>query len=143
MSANREKLINRYINKLKELQEEEKKYNNLTQQLNVLRAKFKESENAYYSLQSVGQIVGEILRPLDDDRYIVKTVSGTRYVVGVRTRIDHSLLTNGRRVALDIATHTIMHALPREVDPAVYHMSTEDPSNVKYSYIGGLAEQLN
>lgn len=143
MSANREKLINRYINKLKELQEEEKKYNNLTQQLNVLRAKFKESENAYYSLQSVGQIVGEILRPLDDDRYIVKTVSGTRYVVGVRTRIDHSLLTNGRRVALDIATHTIMHALPREVDPAVYHMSTEDPSNVKYSDIGGLAEQLN
>ncbi len=32
--------------------------------------------------------------------------------------------------------------LPREVDPLVYNMSTEDPGNVNYSQIGGLGEQI-
>jgi 26S proteasome regulatory subunit T4 len=36
-----------------------------------------------------------------------------------------------------------MYALPREVDPSVHHMSTEDPGKVKYSDIGGLGDQLN
>lgn len=111
--------------------------------IDLLRAQHKESERQYNALQSVGQTVGEVLRALDGERYIVKTISGTRYVVGVRTRLDRSLLTNGRRVALDIATHTIMHALPREVDPSVYHMSTEDPGKVAYNDIGGLGDQLN
>ena len=32
--------------------------------------------------------------------------------------------------------------LPREVDPLVYNMSTEDPGDISYSKIGGLAEQI-
>lgn len=126
--------------------EEYNKLNETLRQLNndleKLRAKHEATERQFNSLQSTGQIVGEILRPLDDERFIVKTVSGTRYVVGVRTRLDPKVLVNGKRVALDIATHTIMHALPREVDPAVYHMSAEDPGKVEYSDVGGLDDEL-
>jgi 26S proteasome regulatory subunit T4 len=32
--------------------------------------------------------------------------------------------------------------LPREVDPLVFNMTTEDPGNVNYSSVGGLAEQI-
>ena len=32
--------------------------------------------------------------------------------------------------------------LPREVDPLVHNMSTESPGDIKYSEIGGLAEQI-
>lgn len=32
--------------------------------------------------------------------------------------------------------------LPREVDPLVYNMSTEDPGNISYAQIGGLSEQI-
>ena len=32
--------------------------------------------------------------------------------------------------------------LPREVDPLVYNMSTEDPGDISYSKIGGLSEQI-
>lgn len=32
--------------------------------------------------------------------------------------------------------------LPREVDPLVYNMSTEDPGDISYSGVGGLAEQI-
>jgi len=35
-----------------------------------------------------------------------------------------------------------MRALPREVDPMVYKMITEDPGNVGFNEIGGLTEQL-
>lgn len=48
----------------------------------------------------------------------------------------------GVRVTLDMTTLTIMRKLPREVDPVVYHMMTEDPGEVAYSSIGGLSEQI-
>eukprot|EP01118_Nematostelium_gracile_P002897 TRINITY_DN1331_c0_g1_i1.p1 TRINITY_DN1331_c0_g1~~TRINITY_DN1331_c0_g1_i1.p1 ORF type:complete len:289 (+),score=82.02 TRINITY_DN1331_c0_g1_i1:363-1229(+) len=41
-----------------------------------------------------------------------------------------------------MTTLTIMRALPREVDPVVFHMLAEDPGNVDYSTIGGLNEQI-
>ena len=49
---------------------------------------------------------------------------------------------SGTRVALDMTTLTIMRYLPREVDPLVYNMSHEDPGDVTYNKIGGLAEQI-
>lgn len=45
-------------------------------------------------------------------------------------------------MTLDMTTLTIMRKLPREVDPVVYHMMTEDPGEVAYSSIGGLADQI-
>jgi len=32
--------------------------------------------------QSVGQIIGDVLKQLDEERFIVKASSGPRYVVG-------------------------------------------------------------
>jgi len=43
---------------------------------------------------------------------------------------------------LDMTTLTIMRILPREVDPVVFHMSSEDPGNISYSEIGGLNEEI-
>ena len=41
-----------------------------------------------------------------------------------------------------MTTLTIMRALPREVDPVVFNMLTEDPGDVNYSDVGGLNEQI-
>ena len=38
--------------------------------------------------------------------------------------------------------YIIFRYLPREVDPLVYNMSTEDPGDVTYAQIGGLGEQI-
>ena len=73
---------------------------------------------------------------------IVKATNGPRYVVGCRRQLDKARLKPGTRVALDITTLTILRWLPREVDPLVYNMSHEDPGDVTYSSIGGLAEQI-
>ena len=56
--------------------------------------------------------------------------------------IEKSKLAQGTRVSLDMTTLTIMRALPREVDPMVFNMLTEDPGDVNYSDVGGLNEQI-
>lgn len=44
---------------------------------------------------------------------IIKSSSGPRNVVGVKSKIDRSKLVVGARVALDQTTLTIMRVLPR------------------------------
>ncbi|KAI9905377.1 hypothetical protein PsorP6_014162 [Peronosclerospora sorghi] len=95
-----------------------------------------------FAEHSVSQIIGEVLRQLDEDRFILKASSGPRSVVGCRAKVDESKLKSGTRVALDMTTLTIMGYLPREVDPTVYHMLNEDAGNVSFSSIGGLNEQI-
>ncbi|OAY72642.1 26S protease regulatory subunit S10B, partial [Ananas comosus] len=110
--------------------------------LRAAKKEFAKTEDDLKSLQSVGQIIGEVLRPLDNERLIVKASSGPRYVVGCRSKVDKEKLTAGTRVVLDMTTLTIMRALPREVDPVVYNMLHEDPGNVSYAAVGGLSDQI-
>ena len=101
------------------------------------------TEDDLKALQSVGQIIGEVLRKLDDEKYIVKASSGPRYVVGCRSKINQDLLIQGTRVTLDMTTLTIMRILPREVDPVVFHMKSDEPQeSTSYSSVGGLNEQI-
>ncbi|KAG6496060.1 hypothetical protein ZIOFF_043908 [Zingiber officinale] len=118
------------------------KQNVVRENLRASKKEFNKTEDDLKSLQSVGQIIGEVLRPLDKERFIVKASSGPRYVVGCRSKVDKEKLTSGTRVVLDMTTLTIMRALPREVDPVVYNMLHEDPGNVSYSAVGGLSDQI-
>ncbi|KAK4336658.1 hypothetical protein RND71_044219 [Anisodus tanguticus] len=138
----REKVLLDYRKKLQEHREIEVKLKTFRDQLKELNKQFEKSENDLKSLQSVGQIVGEVLKQLTEDKFIVKATNGPRYVVGCRRQLDKERLKSGTRVALDMTTLTIMRYLPREVDPLVYNMSHEDPGNVAYSSIGGLADQI-
>ena len=115
---------------------------NLRAELKETRLQFDKTERDLTALQSMGQIIGEVLRQLDEDRFIVKASSGPRYIVGCRSKLDREKLVNGTRVTLDMTTLTVMRALPREVDPVVFNMLSEAPGKVEYSSIGGLGEQI-
>ncbi|MCD7457499.1 26S proteasome regulatory subunit 10B A [Datura stramonium] len=93
------------------------------------------------SVVEVFSIIGEVLKPLDNERLIVKASSG-QGMVSCRSKVDKEKLTSGTRVVLDMTTLTIMRALPREVDPVVYNMLHEDPGNISYSAVGGLSDQI-
>lgn len=110
--------------------------------LKDLEKDFDKTEDDIRALQSVGQIVGELLKPLDEERFIVKASSGPRYIVGCRASVPKRKLTQGVRVSLDMTTLTIMRILPREVDPLVYNMSMEDPGAASFAGVGGLGEQI-
>lgn len=131
-----------YRKKLLKHKEIDAKVRGLRDSVKDLKKDYDKTEDNLKALQSVGQIIGEVLRQLDDERYIVKASSGPRYVVGCRNKVDKTKLISGTRVALDMTTLTIMRALPREVDPVVFNMVQEDPGKVDYSSIGGLAEQI-
>ncbi|CCF48246.1 hypothetical protein NDA11_005366 [Ustilago hordei] len=126
-----------------------KQHEQLSENLKKLRFGLKDLEKAYdkseddiKALQSVGQIIGEVLKQLDEERYIVKASSGPRYVVGIRASVPKHKLKQGVRVSLDMTTLTIMRILPREVDPLVYNMSMEDPGAASFAGIGGLGDQI-
>jgi len=138
----REKGLADYRKKLMEHKEVDARLKDLRSQLKDLTNQYDKSENDLKALQSVGQIVGEVLRQLTEEKFIVKATNGPRYVVGCRRQLEKSKLKPGTRVALDMTTLTIMRYLPREVDPLVYNMSHEDPGDVTYSGIGGLGEQI-
>merc|ERR1712170_116769 len=142
MADARERALENYRKKLMEHREVEARLKSMREDLKGLTKQYDKSENDLKALQSVGQIVGEVLRQLTEEKFIVKATNGPRYVVGCRRQLDKSKLKPGTRVALDMTTLTIMRYLPREVDPLVYNMSHEDPGDVTYSAVGGLGEQI-
>lgn len=131
-----------YRKKLLEHKEAESRVRFSRENIKTLKRDYEKTEDDLKALQSVGQIIGEVLKQLDEERFIVKASSGPRYVVGCRNRVDKTKLAAGTRVALDMTTLTIMRILPREVDPVVFHMSTESPGNVSYSEVGGLSDEI-
>ncbi|OTF70870.1 26S protease regulatory subunit 10B-like protein [Euroglyphus maynei] len=141
--VSRERAIQDYRKKINEHRQIEVRLKDVRDQLKESNKQYEKSENDLKALQSVGQIVGEILTIRNDLLpVIVKATNGPRYVVGCRRQLDKARLKPGTRVALDITTLTILRWLPREVDPLVYNMSHEDPGEVTYGSIGGLAEQI-
>lgn len=128
--------------KLREHHEMSSKLKHLRLNLREQDAKFEKTENDIKALQSVGQIIGEVLKVLDEERLIVKACNGPRYVVGFRNSLPVEKLKQGVRVALDITTLTVMRILPREVDPMVYNMTTMDAGDMSFAGVGGLSEQI-
>ncbi|KAJ3310726.1 26S protease regulatory subunit 10B [Boothiomyces sp. JEL0838] len=142
MEDPRQKALANYRKKLMEHREIEAKVKELRLGLRSLEKDYDKSENDIKALQSVGQMIGEVLKQLDEERFIVKASNGPRYVVGCRNKVPKDKLVAGVRVSMDMTTLTIMRILPREVDPLVYNMSTEDPGDVTFAGIGGLGDQI-
>eukprot|EP00890_Picochlorum_soloecismus_P002799 jgi/Picsp_1/351/NSC_00350-R1_26s proteasome regulatory atpase rpt4 len=124
-----------YKRKLLQHKEFESKVKSLREDVSKAYKEYDKTEDDLKALQSVGQIIGEVLRQLDEERFIVKSSSGP-------SQVDQTKLVANTRVALDVTTLTIMRILPREVDPVVFNMTQEDPGSVDYSNIGGLSEQI-
>jgi 26S proteasome regulatory subunit T4 len=141
--SERDQVLEQYRHKIREHREVEARLKRMREDVRGLVQRYQKTEDDLSALQSVGQIIGDVLKRLDAERFIVKASSGPRYVVGCRTRLDPLKLIPGTRVALDMTTLTIMRVLPREVDPTVFHMqSGEDDAGVSFSEIGGLNEQI-
>mmetsp|Transcript_29210 Transcript_29210/g.45913 ORF Transcript_29210/g.45913 Transcript_29210/m.45913 type:complete len:401 (+) Transcript_29210:109-1311(+) len=142
--SEREQVLEQYRAKIREHRETEARLKRMREDVKGLVARYQKTEDDLSALQSVGKIIGDVLKKLDNERFIVKASSGPRYVVGCRSRLNQDKLKPGTRVALDMTTLTIMRILPREVDPTVFHMQEDDEGGKKTSFsdVGGLNEQI-
>jgi 26S proteasome regulatory subunit T4 len=141
--SEREVVLAEYRAKIREHRQVEARLKRLREDVRASAANYQKTEDDLTALQSVGMIIGDVLKRLDSDRFVVRASSGPRYVVGCRQRLNHEKLKPGTRVALDMTTLTIMRVLPREVDPTVFHMqASEEDGGVSFADIGGLNEQI-
>jgi len=140
--TDRDALIRTFIQRQKEHSDMQERVKNMKLQIEEKRKTFDKTENYLKNIESIGQLVGEVIQKLTEDKIMVKAASGPRYIVGCRPKIDKSKLKPGVRITLDMTTYTIMRILPREVDSSVHNMLAEDPGNVKYSDVGGLTNQI-
>lgn len=135
-------LIAQFKRKVQDHRDNEERIRKVRLKVKDSSVAYNKSENDLKAVQSVAQMMGEVLKQLTDDKFIVKSANGSRYVVGCRRQLDKTKLRSGTRVTLDMTTLTIMRYLPREVDPRVYSMSHENPGSVTFAEIGGLARQV-
>jgi 26S proteasome regulatory subunit T4 len=138
----RSRLIKALKDKMKEHEDTKANYDKLRTESKELDVDYNRTEEDLKAIQSVGQLIADVLKQLDDDRFIVKASSGPRYMVGCRANLDKSLLKQGTRVALDMTTLTIMRPMPREVDPTIFNMLHEEAGAIDFSEIGGLTDQI-
>jgi 26S proteasome regulatory subunit T4 len=138
----KEGLMILYEKRLRENKDMENKRNETKKEFVQLRDEADKTDEYLKTIQNTGQLIGEILKKIDEDKYICKLVNGPRYVVNCKKAIDRERLKVGTRIALDFTTLTIMRILPHQVDPTIYNMMMEDPGKVPYSAIGGLQNQI-
>ena len=94
----REQGLQDFKRKLIEHREWDAKLKDLRMGIRDLEKAFDKTEEDMKALQSVGMIVGEVLKQLDEEKFIVKASSGPRYVVGCRNKVNKAKLKQGARV---------------------------------------------
>jgi 26S proteasome subunit P45 family len=87
-------------------------------------------------------IVGTIVDVLDENRVIVKSSTGPRFVVNLSQFIDEEIKP-GAQVGLNQQSFAVMCVLPSPRDPAVFGMEIEEAPDVRFSQIGGLDIQIS
>ena len=87
-------------------------------------------------------IVGTIVDVLDENRVIVKSSTGPRFVVSLSQFIEEEIKV-GAQVGLNQQSFAVMCVLPSPRDPAVFGMEIEEAPDVKFSQIGGLDTQIS
>lgn len=87
-------------------------------------------------------IVGTIIDVLDENRVIVKSSTGPRFVVNLSQFIEEEIKP-GVQVGLNQQSFAVMCVLPMPRDPAVFGMEIEEAPDVKFSQIGGLDTQIS
>jgi len=93
-------------------------------------------------LRSPPLIFGEILDIIDNNRVVVRSSAGPRFLVRVSQFIDPKDLRSGSRCTLNQQSLALIEVLPNNYDPQIYGMELEERPLEVYSEIGGLEAQV-
>jgi len=86
-------------------------------------------------------LLGTVLDILDDDRVIIKSSAGPRFMVNAPKSFEKDLSV-GDNVVLNQQTSAIVDIIPMPKDPSVYGMEVIDIPDVSFNDIGGLKDQV-
>jgi len=93
-------------------------------------------------LQEQGSYVGEVVKPMDKKKVLVKVHPEGKFVVDIDPKIDMAMVTPNARVALRNDSYVLHKILPNKVDPLVSLMMVEKVPDSTYEMVGGLDKQI-
>jgi len=135
-----------YITKIEEAQmevaEKVKDLRRLEAQRNELNAKVRLLREELQLLQEQGSYVGEVVKPMDKKKVLVKVHPEGKYVVDLDKGIEMSQISANLRVALRNDSYQLHKILPNKVDPLVSLMMVEKVPDSTYEMVGGLDKQI-
>lgn len=109
---------------------------------NELNAAVRMLREELYHLQEPGSYVGEVVKPMGQNKILVKINPEGKYVVDLDKDLDIKDCAPNTRVALRNDSYTLHKILPTKVDPLVSLMKVEAVPDSTYDMIGGLEKQV-
>lgn len=108
-----------FVTKIEELQlilaEKSQNLRRLQAQRNELNAKVRMLREELQLLQEQGSYVGEVVKPMDKKKVLVKVHPEGKFVVDIDKNIDMNDVTANSRVALRNESYTLHKILPNKV----------------------------
>lgn len=114
----------------------------LQAQRNELNAKVRLLREELQLLQEQGSYVGEVIKPIDKKKVLVKVHPEGKFVVDIDKTIKIEDVTANARVALRSDSYVLHKILPSKVDPLVSLMMVEKVPDSTYEMVGGLDKQI-
>jgi 26S proteasome regulatory subunit T6 len=135
-----------YVSKIgalrEHVQERHADLQRLKAQRNELNAHVRMLREELNHLQEPGSYVGEVVKPMGQNKVLVKINPEGKYIVDIDKEIDIKLCVPNARVALRNDSYTLHKILPTRVDPLVSLMKVEAVPDSTYDMIGGLDKQV-
>merc|ERR1712168_272188 len=114
----------------------------LQAQRNELNAKVRATREELTLLQEQASYVGEVVKPLDKKKVLIKINPEGKFIVDIDKDIKIEECTTGTRVALRADSYTLHKILPNKIDPLVSLMMVEKVPDSTYDTVGGLSKQI-
>lgn len=114
----------------------------LQAQRNELNAKVRATREELSLLQEQASYVGEVVKPLDKKKVLIKINPEGKFIVDIDKDIKIEECTTGVRVALRADSYTLHKILPNKIDPLVSLMMVEKVPDSTYDSVGGLSKQI-
>merc|ERR1712176_1660780 len=93
-------------------------------------------------LQEQGSYVGEVIKPMDKKKVLVKIHPEGKFIVDIDPKIKIDDVSPNTRVALRSDSYVLHKILPTKVDPLVALMKVEKVPDSTYDMVGGLDKQV-
>ncbi|CAC27027.1 26S proteasome AAA-ATPase subunit [Guillardia theta] len=135
-------ILKKYLKELTKKKIYKEKNISLINQINQLSEQKKNIESKSKNINQIGFLVGDLIKKIGKNRFIVKAPTGTNYIVSCENRINCDILNNNDRVALDPSTLTIMKVIKNKVDPIIEEMMKSSNKKVELYHVGGLEKQI-
>lgn len=125
-----------------EVNEKANNVRRLQAQRNELNSNVRALREELQLLQEQASYVGEVVKPLDKKKVLVKINPEGKFIVDIDKDIDIEECTTNTRVALRAESYMLYKILPNKIDPLVSLMMVEKVPDSTYDMVGGLSRQI-